>query len=270
MHENKWIEKDGIVYPGIVRGPSSTDTIVILFSGLGFPMSDRDYFMSRIATEIQEFATVYQFDLRGHGDHSIDLEQTTLNGMKADICNILQEVIKECEHPVSCIARGISPLLCMQVSKELGENTICGIIGFNPYMIDNKKLKTLFYEIYSQDDLIAVEKYSMNPDFKSVLRAMGADIEYIKGESIPVEFFRELDQLEAIKIFNQFTGKKVFLYPKYDKNYTLEILQGNDITDYRELDKREDAMLPYNSFWQSESINVIKQILLNWSEDNDK
>jgi len=271
MYENMWLTIKDVTYPGVIRKKAQTDRIVILFSGFGFSMSDRDYFMSRIASEISEFATVYQFDIRGHGDHAIDLEQTSLSGMKEDIYQLLKVITKAHRTPIFCIGRGISPLLCMQAAGAFEINPIQGLIGFNPYMIDHFKLQQLFCEIrVNNNKYVDFEKYLNHSAFKALLRSLGADIAYVKGESILVDFFRELEKIEANTIFNRFTGKKAFLYPKHDKDYTLEVLKGNEIMKYRKLDYREDAMLPYNSFWQSEVIHLIKKILWDWSKDNDQ
>lgn len=268
MHDNRWLAIDNIIYPGVVRAELPSDTVVILFPGFGFPMSDRDYFMSRIAIEIQSYALVYQFDLRGHGDHMFDLEQTTLSGLKQDIRSILQTIVAECGHSVFCIGRGISPLLCMNVEEESQSNLVSGIIGFNPYMIDSCQLKKIWPELNAQKEkgFIQLGDYVKNAEVRSIFRAMGAELDYISAERLPVEFVKQLELLDPTQVFRHFCGKKAFIYPRYDQGYTMELIQDNEGMKYRKLDKRDDSMLPFNSVWQSQAIGLIKKILYDWRE----
>ena len=271
MYKHEWLTIDNIVYPCVVRGAHYSNMVVILFPGLFFPMSDRDYFMSRIASEVQRYATVYQFDLRGHGDHLYGPERTTLNGIKQDIQNILQKIVHDCGHPVFCIGRGISPLLCMQVEEESKSNLVSGVIGFNPYMLEGRHLTSISFEFESSKHkkLLRLCNYTNNLKFVSIMRALGAEIGYIAAESIPTTLIEQLSILDPQEVFLRFEGKKTFMFPQHDKNYTLKLIRNNDEFEYRDIDMREDSMLPYNSFWQSETIDLIQQMLYDWGENND-
>lgn len=268
MTENNWIKVNGILYPGVKQETQSSNIVVVLFPGFSLPMSDRDYFMSRIAKEIKDFATVYQFDIRGHGDSNVDIERLTVSMIREDYTNILNWLREKTNNKIYCIGRGIAPILFMEAAKT-SQCVVDGVIGLNSYMIAPKYLKKLFKQIKEKEYYVSLEEFENNTVFKSMLRAMGTDLEYIMAEKLPREFFVQLEKLKPDDIFQNFNNKKILIYPMNDKNYTPDIIKGEEINIYQKIDWREDAMLPFNSFWQSNVINLIKNILWTWSKEND-
>lgn len=256
MKKNLWIKIEKEFYAGkfISNRESKAQLNVLVLPGFGTSMSDRDYFASRIANQLSILdVNIYMFDLNGMGDSLNDFSVITISTLKEDLSRLTNYIYAQNNKKIIIIGRGLLISLIYACNPEL----IRTIIAINPYRMNCNEVHRYIKTNAKQDNYLTANLYNYK-NFIYLLNSIGADYVNIKAESFNCKFFEDIMTEDIFFQFQKFPIEKYYLLTGLDKGYSIEEIKEDNLVGYY-VEKRSDAFLPFNSFWQSKAIILIKQ-----------
>jgi pimeloyl-ACP methyl ester carboxylesterase len=180
---------------------------LILFSGFGQTKCEYAFFYSRLAKWMsQRGILTIQWDYRGHGDSSHQLEDITWHHLQNDACALMASVVREYGHqPLYLLGKGIGYTLASQMANAFPVN---GALAFYPHVPRPGHVDVLLQTlgmanepVLNLADALAAFKgfdSQLTPDEQRTLmyfQNLGGYPENLKGQQVQAHFLRELDAL---------------------------------------------------------------------------
>jgi pimeloyl-ACP methyl ester carboxylesterase len=220
-----WVIHDNMALAAVSRQPvaSQYNRAVVLIAGFSQPMCDSGYFMSKLARRLSgEGIYTLQVDPRGHGDSSGNLEDVTLDILRADIKYAVDFAGEQTGGQVFCVGRGLTATLMAEMS--IGQ-PLSGIAGINPYGLEPATVKEIFKEIGSgvvdTADILTGNDYGhfldFDQDFHGFFEALGSGMLHnLVGQKIATKIIRELMEYEPYPILTASPETKFWLAADQD------------------------------------------------------
>lgn len=245
---------------------------VVLAAGFSQPMCDTDYFMSKLARRLANSGTyVLQFDMRGHGDSSGELEDVTLQSLREDLQVAVDYARQQTGEKTLCIGRGLSLTL---MAELVNISAADGTAGINPYCLKPYEVKKtwegLCSEKYELSDIFEGTDYAALSDFSpekiAFFDALGADIINLHGQRISGQLFEELKSYAPDSVLELCKENALWLVPSRVNEEEADSWKPG-LKSYWMIEENKRNLLPRNPMWQYKAIDKICSWVETYKEE---
>ena len=234
---------------------------VILLQGYSHAMTDIDYFMSNVKTElIKEGAIVLQFDPFGHGDSDGDFHEFDIKILKTNLNTVFQWLKKQYDVDVVLFTRGLFEL----VMRDAGISTrFTQLVALNPVILTPDEFYRLNrYTLREQTTQDFANWYNGidNGDkewFENFYYICGAKLKNIRGQLINPfilnQILCQLKEAPSLREKMQFilsNSKECLVGPTIPSNYSISWFE-------------KYGALPRDPDWHFRIIKKVAELCLN-------
>jgi esterase/lipase len=230
---------------------------VVTVPGFSQPKCDVDYFMSRIARRlVDEELFVLQLDPRGHGDSPGNLEDVTLDSLRADIKSGIEFIRNNVSEEIDIygISRGLNATL---LTEEMG---LKGIAGVSPYCLEKTIIEGIWgsFEkgVYEISEIASTNEREIKAFFDSV----GARETNVYGQKISTTILKQLMIYDAGRTLNKYGNNGFWLFYNEEEDDNMKRWMPHSNTCYFKLEQYANNPLPRVAIWQHNAIEHI----VNW------
>lgn len=266
MLSQGWIRSGDQSLAMVLRWPDKRDCNLgaVLISGFSQSMCDTDYFMSRLARRlVSEGIYVLQVDPRGHGDSPGNLEDVTLDMLRADIRSAFTYAAEQWNtrrdtHRVSRlmgVGRGLTATLMAEVSLDL---ELDGIVGIYPYCLDPAAVKDLSQKIrpgiIDTADILTGKDFSYFTDFDhdwmAFFDALGSGFLYnLIGQKVSTGILQELINYHPALMLTSQPETKLWLMPAHEVPEGYCSFIPEETHPYLSLQEYRENPFPSDTWW---------------------